>query len=196
MNLPRYVGMLSLSVDRNFVFPIFIFTKVMLKSSRSSVSLWLVVGALSVSSLACSRADSLSQGSSSIPVPEPKAAVTVPKPAAKPVKVPQSEAYELAIDKAQSAKSMSQSVQSADDWKLVASRWQQAIGLLKQVPKADPNKKLANQKLVEYQRSLASAQSRADRTGKDRGETLESKIVVDTPLADATAEPNVSNSGG
>lgn len=169
----------------------------MLKSSRSSVSLWLVVGALSVSSLACSRADSLSQGSSSIPVSEPKAAVTVnPKPAAKSAKVPQSEAYELAIDKAQSAKSMSQSVQSADDWKLVASRWQQAIMLLKQVPKADPNKKLANQKLVEYQRSLASAQSRADRTGKDRGETLESKIVVDTPLADAMAEPNVSSSGG
>ena len=162
----------------------------MLKSSRSSVSLWLVVGALSVSSLACSRADSLSQGSSSIPVSEPKAAVTVnPKPAAKSAKVPQSEAYELAIDKAQSAKSMSQSVQSADDW-------QQAIMLLKQVPKADPNKKLANQKLVEYQRSLASAQSRADRTGKDRGETLESKIVVDTPLADAMAEPNVSSSGG
>ena len=169
----------------------------MLKSSRSSVFLWLVVGALSVSSLACSRADSLSQGSSSIPVSEPKAAVTVnPKPAAKSAKVPQSEAYELAIDKAQSAKSMSQSVQSADDWKLVASRWQQAIMLLKQVPKADPNKKLANQKLVEYQRSLASAQSRADRTGKDRGETLESKIVVDTPLADAMAEPNVSSSGG
>ncbi len=166
----------------------------MLNSSRSSVSLWLFAGVLSVSSLACSRASSFSQGSSS---PEPKAAAAVvSKPAAKSVKEPQSENYQLAIDKAQSAKSMSQSVQSAEDWKLVASRWQQAIALLKQVPKADPNKKLANQKLAEYQRSLASAQNRADQTGRDRGETLESKIVIDTPISDATAQASASSPGG
>ncbi|PSB16559.1 hypothetical protein C7B65_21330 [Phormidesmis priestleyi ULC007] len=167
----------------------------MLNSSRSSVSLWLFAGVLSVSSLACSRASSFSQGSSSTPEPKASAAV-VSKPAAKSAKVSQSENYQLAIDKAQSAKSMSQSVQSAEDWKLVASRWQQAIALLKQVPKADPNKKLANQKLAEYQRSLASAQNRADQTGRDRGETLESKIVIDTPISDATAQASASSSGG
>ena len=166
----------------------------MLKSSRSNVSLGLLAGVLSIGNLACSRADSLSQGRSS---PEPKASIAaVSSPAAKPEKEPPNEAYQLAIDKAQSAKSMSQSVQSADDWKLVASRWQQAISLLKQVPKSDPNKKLAEQKLAEYQRGLEAAQNRADRTGKDRGETLESKIVVDTPLADATAEANLSGTGG
>ncbi|MCY7278152.1 MAG: retroviral-like aspartic protease family protein [Phormidesmis sp. CAN_BIN44] len=163
----------------------------MLKLSRSGISL-LFAGVLSLNGWACSR-DSLNQGTSAPPKSSPVAAAS---PAAKSVKEPQSEAYQLAIDKAQSAKSMSQSVQSADDWKLVASRWQQAIALLKQVPKADPNKKFANQKLAEYQRSLALAQSRADQTGRDRGETLESKIVVDTPLTDAMREANASGVGG
>ncbi len=192
MNLPHHQGMLMGVSSTTFYF--LLFTEVMLKLSRSSVSLWLFGGVLAVSSLACSRASSLSQGSSSNSEPKPSV-VAVSSPAAKPAK-PQSEAYQLAIDKAQSAKSMSQSVQSADDWKLVASRWQQAIALLKQVPKADPNKKFANQKLAEYQRSLASAQNRADQTGKDRGETLESRIVVDEPISEATAQANASGSGG
>ncbi|MCY7278405.1 MAG: hypothetical protein LH702_32885, partial [Phormidesmis sp. CAN_BIN44] len=106
----------------------------MLKLSRSSISLWLFAGVLSLNGLACSRANSLNQGTA----PPKSLPVAAASPAAKSVKAPQSEAYQLAIDKAQSAKSMSQSVQSADDWKLVASRWQQAIALLKQVPKADP----------------------------------------------------------
>ena len=195
MNPPLYQGMLSLGVFTTTFCFLPSFTEVMLNSSRSSVSLWLFVGVLSVSSLACGRASSLSQESSS--TSEPKTSVAlISKPAAKSAKASQSEAYQLAIDKAQSAKSMSQSVQSADDWKLVVSRWQQAISLLKQVPKADPNKKLANQKLAEYQRSLASAQNRADRTGSDRGETLESKIVVDTPIADAMTEATASGAGG
>lgn len=190
MDCPDRQGMLSLGERRPYSL---FFAEFMLKLSRSGISLWLVAGVLSFSSVACSRANSLNQGTSAPPKSSP---VAIASPAAKSVKSPQSEAYQLAIDKAQSAKSMSQSVQSADDWKLVASRWQQAIGLLKQVPKADPNKKFANQKLAEYQRSLALAQSRADQTGRDRGETLESKIVVDAPLTDAMREANASGVGG
>ena len=167
------------------------FAQFMLKLSRSGISLWLVAGVLSLNSLACSRANSLSQSTS----PPKSSPVAAASPAEKSVKEPESEAYQFAIDKAQSAKSMSQSVQSADDWKLVASRWQQAIALLKQVPKADPNKKFVNQKLAEYQHSLTLAQSRADQTGNDRGETLESKIVVDTPLTDAPREASASGVG-
>lgn len=165
----------------------------MLKLSRSEISLWLVAGVLSLNSLGCGRPDIPSQSSSTPPKASP---VTTSSPAAKSAKAAESEAYQLAIDKAQSAKSMSQSVQSADDWNLVVSRWQQAIALLKQVPKADPNKKFANQKLAEYQRSLALAQNRAARTGKDRSETLESKIVVDTPLADTMAEATSGSGSG
>ncbi len=189
MDCPDREGILSLGERRPYSLS---FAEFMLKLSRSGISLWLVAGVLSLNSLACSRANSLSQSTSAPPKSSPVAAAS---PAAKSVKAPQSEAYQLAIDKAQSAKSMSQSVQSADDWKLVASRWQQAIALLKQVPKADPNKKFANQKLAEYQRSLALAQSRADQTGRDRGETLESKIVVDAPLTDAMREANASGVG-
>jgi len=190
MDCPDRQGMLSLGERRPYSL---FFAEFMLKLSRSGISLWLVAGVLSFNSVACSRANSLNQGTSAPPKSSP---VAIASPAAKSVKSPQSEAYQLAIDKAQSAKSMSQSVQSADDWKLVASRWQQAIGLLKQVPRADPNKKFANQKLAEYQRSLALAQSRADQTGRDRGETLESKIVVDAPLTDAMREANASGVGG
>lgn len=194
MNAPHHQGMLNLGYRLRPSILFLLFTEVMLKLSRSSVSLWLFAGGLAISNLACSRASSLSQGTAT---PEPKTSVAaVSRPAAKPAKEPQNEAYQLAIDKAQSAKSMSQSVQSAEDWKLVASRWQQAIALLKQLPKADPNKKLANQKLAEYQRSLASALNRADQTGKDRGETLESRIVVDEPISEATAQANASGLGG
>jgi hypothetical protein len=189
MDCPDRQGMLGLGERRPYSL---FFAEFMLKLSRSGISLWLFAGVLSLNSLACSRADSLSQSTS----PPKSSPVAAASPAAKSVEEPQSEAYQLAIDKAQSAKSMSQSVQSADDWKLVASRWQQAIALLKQVPKADPDKKFANQKLAEYQRSLALAQSRADWTGHDRGETLESKIVVDTPLTDAMREANASGVGG
>ncbi len=181
--LPLRQGMLSLGYQLR-PYSLF-FAEFMLKLSRSGISLWLFAAVLSLNSSACSRSDGLSQSPSTPPKSSPVASSS---PAAKPMKAPESEAYQLAIDKAQSAKSMSQSVQSADDWNLVVSRWQQAIGLLKQVPKTDSNKKLANQKLAEYQRSLALAQSRAARTGTDRSETLESKIVVDTPIADVMAE--------
>ncbi len=71
--------------------------------------------------------------------------------------------YENAIERASSAFVISQSAQSQDDWRLVASRWQQAIGFLEQVPDSSPNRTAAQAKLGEYRRNLDYAQAQANR---------------------------------
>jgi gag-polyprotein putative aspartyl protease len=68
--------------------------------------------------------------------------------------------YQLALDKAASAASLSQAAQSTEDWKLVTNRWQDAIKLLKAVPASSPNRKLANTKLAEYQKNLTRSQQK------------------------------------
>ncbi len=160
----------------------------MLNLSRSAV-LFGLSGVLALSSLACSPiAQRKSEGVSAAPNTKSSAIAQTQKPA-KPQAAQtnaQSKAYSLALDKAQSAKSMSQSVQTAEDWNLVASRWKQAIALLKQVPKSDPNKKSADQKLGEYQRNLDMAQSRSTQIGQDRTPAMEPGISVDTAIAENT----------
>jgi hypothetical protein len=88
--------------------------------------------------------------------------------------------YKTALDKASSARSISESAQSPEDWSLAASRWQQAITLLKKVPVTSPNKKLAQAKLTDYNRKLAYAKNRA--RNKDADNVGNSEIVID-PVA-------------
>jgi predicted aspartyl protease len=162
----------------------------MLNLSRAA--LLCLSGVLALSHLACSQI-SQRKGEGVSAAPETKSSPTsqTQKTApAKPQSVQnktQSEDYALALDKAQSAKSMSQSVQTAEDWNLVASRWKQAIALLKQVPKSDPNKKSADQKLGEYQQNLALAERRSTQISRDRGPTLDSGISVDSAIAENIA---------
>ena len=70
--------------------------------------------------------------------------------------------YPEAIKRASTAYDLSQSAQSNDDWRLVASRWQQAIALLEQVPETDPNYAAAAEKLAGYRQSFINAQVQAD----------------------------------
>ncbi|MEM6839319.1 MAG: retropepsin-like aspartic protease [Cyanobacteria bacterium P01_C01_bin.120] len=65
------------------------------------------------------------------------------------------------VTRAQSAVTIGQSAQSPDDWQLAASRWQQAVQYMAQVPETDPNYAAAQQKLEEYGQNLATAQKRA-----------------------------------
>jgi len=58
---------------------------------------------------------------------------------------------------------LAQSAQSLDDWDLVATRWEQAIALLKRIPDNTPQTASARQRITEYQQSLATAQTQADR---------------------------------
>lgn len=70
-------------------------------------------------------------------------------------------AYDRALERAGSAVSLSRSAQSRDDWRLVATRWQQAVNWLKKVPANSSQRSQAMQKLAEYQRNLAFAQAQA-----------------------------------
>jgi len=71
--------------------------------------------------------------------------------------------YEMALDKAYSALSISQSARSSADWNLVLVQWKDAIALLEAVPETSPDQGLAHTKIVEYQHQLTYAQQQATR---------------------------------
>lgn len=114
-------------------------------------------------------------GGESAPPPAPTPQATAPaaapaKPAAAPGKPaatpaatfpPGKDPFELAEDKAASATSLSQSSATPDDWKLVESRWQEAITLMKQVPADHPKKAEIKKKLAEYQKNLNTAKQKS-----------------------------------
>ena len=85
-------------------------------------------------------------GLSSLFVQNEKADNTpIPIASTKPIFVPSISAqnidpgiYKRAIAQAMSAANLVQSASSQDDWKLVVSRWQKSVSLLKSIAKADP----------------------------------------------------------
>ncbi|PZU99649.1 MAG: hypothetical protein DCF32_18380 [Leptolyngbya sp.] len=83
------------------------------------------------------------------------------------------------MNRATSAVAIGQSAQSTADWQLAASRWQQAIALMEQVPSSSPNHAQAKTKAQEYKQHLAAAQRRA--TG--------SIVPAPAPIAAAPALP-------
>jgi hypothetical protein len=91
----------------------------------------------------------------------PPASPTSANPAITPVANSPTNALKLALERGSAAVTLSQAAQSVDDWSLVASKWQQAIDLLKGVPASSPDYAAARQKLAEYQSYLAVAQQRA-----------------------------------
>lgn len=64
-----------------------------------------------------------------------------------------------AVNKATEAAELAQTVQTDEDWKMLASTWQQAIDLMNAVPASDAHYETAQQKVAEYQRNLEYAQS-------------------------------------
>jgi hypothetical protein len=75
------------------------------------------------------------------------------------------------------AATITQSAASRDDWKLVVSKWQQAIALLKTVPPSHPKKGLAQQKIGEYQRNLAYAKQQAVRSSRSTASAISSSLT-------------------
>ena len=105
--------------------------------------------------------------------------------------------YGQAIAQAMSAANLVQSASSQDDWKLVVSRWQKSISLLKSITKADPNHAKAQTKAVEYQKNLAYAQVRMSKPGQSAvvaiATAAKPSVVVDNPakaLAPVATAPN------
>lgn len=156
------------------------------KPPRFSAALLFLSGTLALVSTACSNspfngpavsAEQVSVSSaSSTPVSEamaspaalPASNNSTPAVAAssanQPASSPEPDPYRLALERANSAFNIGQSAQSQDDWRLVASRWQQAIQLMQSVPTSNPNQSLSRSKVTEYQRNLAYAQQQANRS--------------------------------
>ncbi len=67
-------------------------------------------------------------------------------------------AFYNAVNKATSAAELTQTAKTKAQWNTVATNWRQAIALMKAVPKANANHKVAQQKVVEYQKNLNYAQ--------------------------------------
>jgi len=133
----------------------------------------LIPTAFALSSLRIQGAEE-EERSARLPVPP----TATPSPV---VKVDNS--YGQAIAQAMSAANLVQSASSQDDWKLVVSRWQKSISLLKSIAKADPNYAKAQTKAVEYQKNLAYAQVRMGKPGQ-------SAVVAVAPVP-SVAKPGI-----
>ncbi len=108
----------------------------------------------------------------SAPTPEVSAApvpVTSvsPSPAASPVDTAAMNAsiandrYQDALNAAAAARAVSETALAKEDWSLVADRWQESIGKLKEVPKNSINYSLAMKILPQFQQNLSHARQKA-----------------------------------
>lgn len=157
-----------------------------LTQPRLRVSVWALMMALGAgcASVAVNSSADLS------PSPEP-VAIATPTPAVAPPPAPAElppDPYPQALEQAANAVNMSRAAQSQDDWRLVVSRWQQAVQLMQQVPPDSPNRASAQSKLGEYRRNLAIAQQQAS-----RGPSADASVI----LGGTSASPaNGSSSPG
>ncbi len=88
----------------------------------------------------------------------------LPPPQTTPLPSPiEIDRFELALDKAYGALTISQSAQGAEDWRLIAMQWREAIALMKAIPADSPDKAIAQKKVVQYQQNLKYAQQQANR---------------------------------
>lgn len=151
----------------------------MWKPSQSRTALIVLCSSVAFGSLGCNNdaASPPSPPAASAPATVASSAATQP---AKPASTAKSKAltaskktpvnqpiktgpdtYNQAVDTALGAIAISESAKSRDDWQLVASRWQEAVALMKAVPTSSRNHAIAQKKLLQYQRFLASAQKQA-----------------------------------
>lgn len=84
--------------------------------------------------------------------------------------------FELGLDKASGAFSISQSAQSLEDWQLVVSQYQDAIAFMKRVPAKSPYFQIAQTKIEDYQKQIQSAKLKANRPRQIASPQLEPQI--------------------
>lgn len=166
----------------------------MLESSLSRAALIFVSGSLVVLNVACSdnkQTTGVGGSQPSMPVgnlaaiqpPMKQPASLSAKPKPKLEQSTQTSPLELALDKATGAVSISKSAQSPDDWHLVASRFEDAIALLKQVGRDSPNFPFAQRKIAEYQGQIKLAKQKANSS------RLASSVVPDQEVVVAVPQP-------
>ncbi len=75
----------------------------------------------------------------------------------------QKDTFEQAVRKGKRAVKLTKTAQTQDDWKMVESKWKEAIELLESVPPSSPNYSLAQEKIVKYRIRLEFAKHNATR---------------------------------
>ncbi|QLE59279.1 TIGR02281 family clan AA aspartic protease [Nostoc sp. TCL26-01] len=164
----------------------------MLQPSVSFTALIFLAGAMTVSSFGCSdtqQKTSILRNQQSVvtenpvvPLPEEIAAApTVPPAVDLPPSQMEPSAFELGLDKAAGAVSISQSAQSPDDWYLVASQFNDAIALMQKVEKPSPEFAIARSKIAEYQRQVKYAVRQANAVARSSPQTSYPQVAVATP---------------
>ncbi|WP_009634189.1 retropepsin-like aspartic protease family protein [Synechocystis sp. PCC 7509] len=127
------------------------------------LELILLTGILGLIGTACNSFDT----SNSSPPKQNTPVVIKKSPLPQATKLPSSpvetDRFEMALDKAYGALTISQSAQGAEDWRLIALQWSEAIALMKTVPVRSPYKAIAQKKIIQYQQNLNYAQQQAIR---------------------------------
>ncbi|MBN3923685.1 retropepsin-like aspartic protease [Nostoc sp. NMS4] len=168
----------------------------MLESFLSRTTLIFVSSALAVLCVACSE-DKLNIAAGGNEQPTPIGDLVPVQPTVKPVRpapTPETQPldpfesepslFEIGRDKAVGAWSISQSAQSPDDWKLVASQYQEAIALMQKIRRQSPEFAIAQTKITEYRRQVKYAQRQAN--PRPIGVREPHKIVVVVPQRETT----------
>ena len=106
-----------------------------------------------------------------------------PAPKALPPSKPEINSFEMALDKAVGAWSISQSAQSPDDWQLVVSHYQEAIALMEKVPQQSPEFDTAQNKISEYRGEVKTARQKAIPPAVSSPNPENQRIVVAVPQA-------------
>ncbi|MEM7726469.1 MAG: retropepsin-like aspartic protease [Cyanobacteria bacterium P01_A01_bin.45] len=100
--------------------------------------------------------------------------------------------FEMGLDKAKGAFSISQSANSVEDWNLVASLYRDAIALMKEVKRDSSEYDIAQSKIRQYQRQIKYARSRTiPRSAK--GVRKEPRNVVRNIKRKVSSSPSYSN---
>lgn len=139
---------------------------------RSQFQTVLLTLAILIAGIAGCRSNQMSQPIALVSSPSPSPIATPPDPAAL------QGTYKLALEKASSAKNLSQTSLTEDDWTLVSSRWQQAIALLKSLPASAPYQQLAKPKLKEFEREFAMAQKQLAQAKREGDSTTTSGLTA------------------
>ncbi|MBE8966157.1 retroviral-like aspartic protease family protein [Nostocales cyanobacterium LEGE 12452] len=168
----------------------------MLQSFLFRATLIFVSSTLAVLCVACSE-DKLNTATGGDEQPTPIGDLEPVQPTVEPVRpvaTPEAQPldpfesepslFEIGRDKAVGAWSISQSAQSPDDWKLVASQYQEAIALMQKVRRKSPEFAIAQTKITEYRRQVKYAQQQANPRPVAVREPQ--KIVVVVPQRETT----------
>lgn len=140
----------------------------MLNERIRNSTLIALSGILAVSSAGCGNNFVQLQDKPAIAAPDAAATPAINKPpAVKPAEKAVTKLdttsgyYDQALDTAAGAKTITEYAVNRDDWKLVASRWEAAISLLKAITPDNPEYAIAKSKQSEFQGYLAQAKQKA-----------------------------------